>query len=292
MAFRSNYWGSSKVIDWLRERAGHEKPTSATSRGWKEWKAKYKAAHPKLYWFTEDFVDDVQDVINWPRDKINDLLNALNARFKDRYFGMTSTLSRWRYHEIDTRMLYCNFQTLVDYVEIELASNELWGYEDGKSTDHSKEFNHRQWHNSKVLRLFVPEWRSSAAGLKHLEWERNLRKDEGYYGNWEPHITEAKATGEFGTLTRQAEKAEEVLTLYTWWTEIRPNRADPYDISGCNRYWEEKKMDAEDILSDDLLNDPDKRRMYDVINTLEEQYNNEDTDMLVRLVKIRKSLWT
>ena len=36
----------------------------------------------------------------------------------------------------------------------------------------------------------------------------------------------------------------------------------------------------------------EERRILDLTHKLEEQYAQEDTDMLVRLVKIRRSLWT
>ncbi len=62
--------------------------------------------------------------------------------------------------------------------------------------------------------------------------------------------------------SRQALAAQETLALYQWWKVERPNRPDPNSIA-----------------SQEKLN-------------LENKQDDEDTAMLIRLVKIRQSLWT
>lgn len=65
-----------------------------------------------------------------------------------------------------------------------------------------------------------------------------------------------------GQPSRQELAAQETLALHQWWKVERPNRPDPNSIA--NQKW------------------------FD----LEKKQDDEDTAMLVRLVKIRQSLWT
>ena len=115
-------------------------------------------------------------------------------RFFDKTHALTSlSLRRGEYHEIDTRILHCLFDTLVDYVEKELAWFHL--ILEGKPP------------------RFRFRWRSRESGLAHLDWESDLMDDEG-----QP--------------TSQALSAREIKALYVWWTEQRPKRQDPFDVKG------------------------------------------------------------
>lgn len=291
MSFRTKYWSSNSLIDKLRARLGHEKPHCATAEDWKAWKIAYKAAYPKLYWFTEEFANDLQDIVCWPLDFYRKVFYALNARFKDRYWCLGSTLNKWKYHEIDTRMLECNFEALRVFVEEEKASLNLVSWEGDNFIDNSKKFGKKWYHNNRIISLFAPQWKSREAGLEHLEWERNLLIDDDYLGNHEPAIQEAKKNGTYKTKTLQAVKAEKILELYLWWVDIRPNRPDPHDVSGLTEYYR-TKIDLHDMLSNESLNDITRNKMYDVCGQLEEEYYQEDTEMLVKLVQLRQGLWT
>jgi hypothetical protein len=70
-----------------------------------------------------------------------------------------------------------------------------------------------------------------------------------------------------GVDNKQSHCAQEQKELYLWWKDIRPTRVDPFD----NVIWD----------------DPNKSR-FDA----EEEQFEEDTEMLIRLMKIRRSLWT
>ena len=81
---------------------------------------------------------------------------------------------------------------------------------------------------------------------------------------------------------------------------IDPNRPDPMDASGWSKYCEERSNEAEACGNDPLwsalsTNDPDdehKRRILNLCHQMETEQDEEDTAMLIRLVKIRHSLWT
>lgn len=81
---------------------------------------------------------------------------------------------------------------------------------------------------------------------------------------WEINLPNQEETfeGESKMNQSQAEFAKEQYELYNWWKNVRPTRIDP---------WEEKNEDPLEI---------------------ELSYTNEDTEMLIRLIKIRNSLWT
>lgn len=95
--------------------------------------------------------------------------------------------------------------------------------------------------------------RSIESGKDYLEWACNLKYDEDHgIGSDDP---------DFGKPTSQAENYKIIRDLYNWWKVTRPNRPEPY-------------MDGD----------------YDY--SIEESYENEDTEMLISLIKVRGSLWT
>lgn len=108
-------------------------------------------------------------------------------------------------------------------------------------------------------------------GVKHLEWEISLGEES----------------------PRQSESAKEILTLYKWWTEIRPNRERvklpiKAEEALSKRKWTDTFFDTMERVEKD-----DEYKNY--IKESHEQtdaWNQEDDDMLIRLIKIRKNLWT
>lgn len=111
------------------------------------------------------------------------------------------------------------------------------------------------WYSSGLFRFRI--WRSAEAGLDHLDWASKLVDDID------------------NTPTRQAIVAQETKELYLWWTQERPNRVDP---------WSE--FDYEDLSSEQ------QRELFKMIDDLEQAYAREDETNLIRLIKIRQSLWT
>lgn len=104
--------------------------------------------------------------------------------------------------------------------------------------------------------------RCKQAGLDHLDWAMNLKMNEDYGIN--PNEED------YGKPTHQAIVAKKIHELYTWWKD-RDKRIDPYTV-----YTKEK----------------DGKYYYRKIGEMEDNYDEEDTSMLVELVKIRGSLWT
>jgi len=110
-----------------------------------------------------------------------------------------------------------------------------------------------------------------AAGLDHLNWAAGLRfgEDEGF----------KKGDPEYGEPTPQARAAATILDLYRWWTVTRPDRSDLHEASGWEAVWD----------SDD---EKAKRAASRRLQRMEDLREREDERMLVRLVRVRRHLWT
>ena len=111
-------------------------------------------------------------------------------------------------------------------------------------------------------------FRNKEWGLKYLEWEMTL-------------------TGEDQNPS-QANAAEEITNLYNWWTIQRPTRMDPYDLMDDKLFPPDRNFI--DMLSSERT--VDQMQVCQQIDDLEKQYDDEDTEMLIRLIKLRGSLWT
>lgn len=105
--------------------------------------------------------------------------------------------------------------------------------------------------------------RCKQAGLDYLNWADQLIMNEDY--------GVSKDDPDYGKPTAQAISAKKIRELYDWWTIARPNRYDPYELFSKETHGKE---------------------YYKLIGQLEDRYDQEDTNMLIELIKIRGSLWT
>jgi hypothetical protein len=107
-----------------------------------------------------------------------------------------------------------------------------------------------------------------------------------------------KDNPKFGLPTPQAENAREILALYKWWTEVYPNRPDPHDESGwseyCNRMREEKGEGLRWLgtQSENPETEALGKTALELTHKIEAAYEQEDEDMMIRLIKVRSGLWT
>lgn len=81
----------------------------------------------------------------------------------------------------------------------------------------------------------------------------------------------------------QSESAKIQLELYNWWKFERPFRPDPYEESGWSEYCKTKES-----------NIPNKKgkEFLDKLYQIEKEYEDQDEEMLIKLIKIRKHIWT
>lgn len=131
-------------------------------------------------------------------------------------------------------------------------------------------------------------WVERDIGLEHFEWEKDLVTDDSY-GVDETHP-------EWGKLTRQALKAREVILLHWWWRSVRPNRV-PADAKSMEFYLlMTEKYDKEGRLWGLTRHfTPEElttfRELHAEEDRIEQEYYDEDTAMLNRLIALRRELW-
>jgi len=271
---RSNYWSCSKFADWLR---GTDKLEVGTSKEWQGWRKASKESHPIRYWIAEEALDRIQNTIMWPRDKLYSVKYWINNRFVTKTHAMTSNLPRGQWHEFDQRLLHSMFDEMVNFIEIEQAWFHIaWDKEARKK--YKAPFYAWGWFRWRT-------WRSPEAGLDTLRWAADLTDAEFLP---EDKKDQAKPT-------HQAITARELLELYQWWKVDRPARPDIYDASGWSAICEERRKNyGNDIFLEDRTEDEkeETRKSLDMCNNLEEHYFEEDEQMMIRLIKVRRGMWT
>lgn len=117
--------------------------------------------------------------------------------------------------------------------------------------------------------------RSREHGLAYLEWEMNLEYENHY--------------------TRQAITAKDVYDLYIWWKDVRPNRPDPYEISGWSAFCDKRETSGGGMFRFDNMDDEERKlssQYREKLDAIEKSYEDEDEKMMIKLIKIRQDLWT
>jgi hypothetical protein len=270
MAQHANYWSCSKFANWIR---GTAKPGSETAAGWRDWKKAAKAAHPFRYWLADTGLGKLQDFVTWPTRTIYDIKCYYRNRWIDRTNSLTAHPKDIRpgdWRDVGSRILPCLFNELQNFVEVELAhSHVAWMDKDDPGY---MEFNER----------------SAKAGLAHLDWAASLKYDDEWIKKDHP---------DYGKPTPQALRAIEIKALYEWWTVTYRNRAHPHELSGWSALCDSRRAAGDDIMSflaDDKTPEEqaESRRILDLCLVIEKQQTDEDTDMMIRLIRVRDGLWS
>jgi hypothetical protein len=277
---RSHYWTCSKFADWLR---GTTKLKSGTSEEWQEWEKRAKADYPVRWWLAEEGLDYIQKFVYYIPDQLDEVRYYINNRWISRSHSLTAharDIKPGNWCDVGNRFLPCLFNELVDFVEVEQAWHHCCWSDEAK-TKFAVPWWRKGWFRWRT-------WRCPEAGLEYLRWASNLTNEE-FLEEGEKHLAEP---------TYQAKAAKEIIELYTWWTETYRNRPDPYDASGWTAYCEASRAANGGSLWGSLNADksPELRKMSDESHTalrkIEEAYAKEEEQMMIRLIKIRESLWT
>ena len=280
MAHHTRYWSCTPFADWLR---GTKKLSAGTSEEWDDWTTAAQMKHNFRYWLAEEALGHIQDFVTWPIRKIYDIKYYINNRWVTRTHSLTAHARDIRpgnWCDVGNRFLPCLFNELVDFVEIEQAWSHI-AWDDEARKKYKAPFWASGWFRWRT-------WRCPEAGLDHLNWASELRMTE----DWGIHSGDKG----YGELTGQAKNAREVKELYLWWTTVYPNRRDPYDASGWTAYCEAQREANGGRLSFSAEKDPVLKKQSDkahkLLQRLEADYEKEDEAMMIRLIKIRNSLWT
>ena len=275
---RSHYWTIGKFADWVRGTPG---PGALTSEGWDAWHTKAQAAHPIRYWIAEEGLDHLQKFVYYIPDKLNDVRYYINNRWVSHSHALTAhprDIQPGNWSDVGNRFLPCMFNELVDFVEIEQAWHHcIWS--DDMKTKYDVPWYRKGW-------LRWRTWRSAEAGMEYLRWAETLTNEE-FLEEGEKHKAEP---------TYQAKAAKEIIQLYTWWTVTYRNRLDPYEASGWTAACEASRIANGGRLSFSGDKDPVLKKASDkahkLLQKIEADYEKEDEEMMIRLIKIRGSLWT
>ena len=167
-----------------------------------------------------------------------------------------------RYYDTDTKMLFANFQLLVDYVEIECAGMYKICTKNPPFTTWSQKAKSMIDFIPGLCKVLPPS-RNALQGLFYLKWEQSL-------GDNSPS---------------QAKAAQEIFELYKFWVRTRPNRINPWNLPAEMR-------DEHPIQNGQWVISKKYSRALHKAQALEDKYNREDNRMLIRLINIRHCMWT
>jgi hypothetical protein len=283
MAQHAHYWSCSKFADWIR---GTAKLQYGTSEEWDSWNTTAKMKHNFRFWIAEEALGHLQDFVTIPTRAVHSLKYYINNRWVSRTHSLTAhprDIKPGQWRDVGNRFLPCLFNELVDFVEIESAwSHIAWGDKEAKAK-YNPPFYASGWWRWRV-------WRSAAAGIDHLDWAMKLVIDDS--------MGVGKDDPDFGKTTQQAIRATEIKDLYTWWTVTYRNRPDPHDASGWSAHCDAMRLNSGSdsifaILSPKNSEDRDASDIaHALLQEIEASYDKEDTDMMIRLIRIRDSLWT
>ena len=277
---RNKYWTCSKFADWVR---GTAKLNAGTAEEWDDWRTTAKMRHNFRYWLAEEGLDYIQNLVMFIPDKIYAIKYYINNRFVTKTHALTAhprDIKPGSWCDVGNRFLPCLFNELVDFVEVELAWWHIaWSDQDERSK-YSAPFWATGWFRWRT-------WRCPQAGLDNLEWQRNLRWSKDEVGDKDDMV---------GKLTPQAEKAQEILDLYNWWTETYSNRPEPMEASGWTAYCEAARLANGGKLSWGGDKSKELKKMsadaMKKLHKMEADYEKEDEAMMIRLIKVRHGLWT
>jgi len=275
---RNHYWTIGPFADWLR---GTPSPGALTSKGWREWREQAQKAHPVRYWLAEEGLDYLQRFFYYIPDKLYALKYYVNNRFVTRTHALTAhprDIAPGEWRDVGNRFLPCLFNELRDFVEVELAWWHIaWAGREEKAK-YNAPFYATGWFRWRT-------WRCPQAGLDCLDWQMKLTNEE-FLDDDKKHLAEP---------TRQALHAKEIYELYNWWTIVYPNRPDPHDAGGWSDYCAKFRNEGRDFLDFEDRTDEERAassQALDATQSIEDKYKQEDEEMMIRLIRIRESLWT
>lgn len=258
----NRHYSNSRPVNWMRRVFEIHKPNSLPWGQWETWGSETKKAHPIGWFLTETLPEWIELIPRYTIDHWYTLRKISRNLANNSHCLSSPRCKPGHWYELDTRILYCLFDSLVDYVEVECASQN---YE------------------------MMPK-RSWMSILTFGRWGKNIRCPEAGIAAIRSEMMPEMQSQSHNQVAR------EQMALYVWWKEIRPAREnDPANLA----YKEfTRRMDAK------YDGEPFNRSKYTPAESAEfnalidsqEQFDkrceDEDTEMLCRLIKIRNTLWT
>ena len=279
----SRHYCSSKPVEWLRDTVFKiDKPKALPWGGWEVWYDELKSTRPVAYFITEVLPVWLEQIPNHTTKYVSDFRRYFNARVNHSH-GLSSSLAKGKYHEMPNRILYSLFDSFAEYIEVDEAYSTItWGDPDDVQA-YKVPFTKRH-----SMLNWGKHWPCPKAGIKKLQWEMSLQYENDPV---------------------QVNMAIQKMILYSWWRTIRPARGDSWDVSGFRKFWKEMeekygedftlrrsswRPNVANIKNNGMTTEEraEYKRLSAVKSAIEQQWEREDEEMLIRLIKIRKTLWT
>ncbi|PWU00808.1 MAG: hypothetical protein C5B52_08295 [Bacteroidetes bacterium] len=250
------------VVKWKRfaRWMDFNPPYALTASEWRSFEYEFQQEAPIRFFFKHRLPKLYRPVL-WKYKGIKDWIRY---RTIDRYHVIETGLKPG-YHEFDEKILYGSFTMLKDFVEIEVASHF--------HVQNRDEFPYSKKEKLPLYRRLF--YRRPDLGIKHLEWEATLD---------DPSLP---PTQQFPS---QAIAAREILKLYRWWVDTRPKRDYSNNLKYDHQGFEMGSLDDDfDHTAEDFIA---YHKRFDEIEENRIEWDKEDDEMLIRLVKIRQVIWT
>ena len=214
------------------------------------------------------------------------------------------TIKANEYRDVDTLLFEAIMQLLVNFVENEKAH----------MTRVCSVRHYKDYLKGEVKFEDLDEFTKSPAILKYIKasrfdkWWNKEKWDEilgQNYLEWEVSLkdSEYRYEEEHSANRSQSDFAAEILRLYRWYKFERPLRGDPWEgmfVAPTYAYEHEKGGQTNDMLEEESENHsfrmrrltPEYSEYLRKCSDLEELFEKEDTENAMRVVEIRKHLWT
>lgn len=248
----------NNLVKWLRKVFKVEQPGPLGFGEWDRWHEYLKRTRPVAYFFTETIPDWILD----RRQDIDELRDKIVYRFVQQTHLIDTGLEKGKYHQYHEQALYGIFKMIIDYVEVELASQFfLDSFFDGVEPPVKRP---AQW----KLESRIVKWRSPEAGLAYL-----TQADSDY--------------------------DRETLALYNWFKHERPKRNHQENLVGLHHFWETAQVIYgpswmfNDCAHRDIHKDDNEmqRRLAARLEELQSEHDAEDEQMLIRAIKHIKDMY-
>ena len=263
-----------KLFKWLRRKIFRiEKPYFLPFSRWETWNRRMPREHPIGWLITEQIPRAMECVVGFFVDPLITLKQKYVMRYVTRPHLINTGLSCSREHDFKIKFLHGLFSELTYYVEVVLANRwTVW------SVPLQEKYGYPKWRRHWWARW--RQWRCAEAGLDGIRWQINTDLLPGMVTT--------------GTRSESAaEKAREVIILYSWWVHIRPQRRTSWAEAGLEAFWAE--LDNKYGLSwvRGMWSAEDEQLHHALLieqDRIEAQRAEEDQKMMIRLIKLAPSL--
>lgn len=239
-------------------------PGIMSADGHASFNSEFSRKAPIRYWLTNTLPAKLQPILFI----LNDMKMWVRYRTVNRMHVLRSGLEPG-YHDLDELMLHTCFTMLVDFVEVESAHMYIVCNDDEQKKE-------SRWAKYLPFYKFMFPFRRPDLGIAHITWSTTL-DDPALPTHLQSHA--------------QAVSAREILALYNWWTVTRQNRV-PLRPTEFN----DQGLGGLSFLSTYFDSTaPDFVKYRESVGKMNEQesiFNDEDQTMFIRLINIRRALWT